>query len=137
MDLIIKRTSFLRTIFGKRMRHYLMWDKDTYVSEAVDWLTGAFQIYTRKCWDNVGPKDERFFLFMSDVDICRKAWEKKFEVHFVGDTQSLHNDERLSAGGAMDFFRKRIIRLHVIDAAAYYKKYAAKKLPKRCPSASL
>lgn len=136
-DLLIKRTSFLRVLFRKRMRHYLMWEKDPYENEAVDWLTGAFQVYTRKCWDEIGPKDERYFLFMSDVDICRTAWKKGFEVHFVGEAQSLHNDERLSAGGFVDFFRKRIIRIHVKDASKYYIKYFGKKMPGKCPSAGL
>ncbi|MBU0982093.1 glycosyltransferase family 2 protein [Patescibacteria group bacterium] len=136
-DLIVKRTGLLRKIFAKRMRHYLMWDKDPYETEAVDWLTGAFQIYSRKCWDNIGPKDERFFLFMSDVDVCRKAWKKGYEVHFVGDAQALHNDERLSAGGVVDFFKKRTLRLHVKDAVHYYLKYLGKRLPKKCPSASM
>ena len=133
-DHLIKRTGILRKLFKKQMRRYLMWDKDPYENEPVDWLTGAFQIYTRKCWDNVGPKDERYFLFMSDVDICRTAWAKGFEVHFVGETQSLHNDERLSAGGFFDLFRRRIIRLHVKDAIRYSKKYFGKRLPKGCPS---
>lgn len=134
-DLFIKRT-FWRKIFTKRMRRYLMWDKDPYESEPVDWVTGAFQIYTRKCWDSIGPKDESFFLFMSDVDVCRKAWEKGFEVHYVGETQALHNDERLSAGGVADFFRKRVLRLHVKDALRYYSKYFLKRVPRRSPSGS-
>lgn len=125
VDLFVKRT-FLRRIFRKRMRHYLMWDKDPYKSEPVDWLTGAFQLFTRKTWEVLGPSDERFFLFMSDVDLCRKAWEKGFEVHFVGETEALHKDERLSAGGIADFFRKKTLRIHVWDALKYYKKYLFK-----------
>lgn len=132
-DLFVKRT-FLRRFFKKRMREYLMWDKDAYKSEAVDWLTGAFQLFTRKAWDKLKPNDERYFLFMSDVDICRKAWEKGLEVHFVGETEALHNDERLSAGGIMAFFKKRVMRIHVMDAFKYYWHNLLKPLPKNCPS---
>ena len=49
VDLLIKRT-FLRRIFRGRMRRYLMWDKDPEKSEPVDWLTGAFQVFTRQAW---------------------------------------------------------------------------------------
>ncbi len=134
-DLIVKRT-FLRKIFRRRMRRYLMWDKDPEVSEAVDWITGAFQVFTRRAWEAIGPSDERYFLFMSDVDICRAAWDRGFEVHFVGGTQALHNDQRLSAGGVMDFFRKKTMRIHVLDAIRYYFKFRRKALPHRAPSVS-
>lgn len=129
-DLIIKRT-FLRKFFSRRMRHYLMWDKDSTRSEPVDWLTGAFHLMPRKAWNVLKPNDERFFLFMSDVDLCRRAWEEGFEVHFVGETEALHNDERLSAGGVMSFFKKRVMRIHVWDAVKYYAKYLFKRYPIR------
>lgn len=130
IDLLIKRT-FLRKIFLRRMRHYLMWDKDPTVSEPVDWLTGAFQVFTRKAWEALKPNDERYFLFMSDVDICRKAWQKGLEVHFVGTVEALHNEGRLSSGGIGAFFKKKTMRIHVLDALRYYRKFFLKRLPKR------
>ena len=129
LDLFIKRT-FLRRLFKSRMRSYLMWDKDAYKSESVDWLTGAFQVFTRKAWEALKPNDERYFLFMSDVDICRKAWSRGYEVHFVGETEALHNDERLSSGGILSFFTKKTMRIHVSDAVKYYKKFFFRRLPR-------
>lgn len=134
MDLVIKRT-FLRHFFKKRMRHYLMWDKDPELTEPVDWLTGAFQIFPRKVWEELKPKDERFFLFMSDVDLCRRAWEKGFQVYFIGDTEALHHSERLSSGGVFALFYKRTLRIHLVDAVKYFCKYLGRKIPKRAPGA--
>ncbi len=134
-DIVVKRTLLVK-LLKWHMRRYLMWDKDPYESEAVDWLTGAFQVFTRKCWEQIGPKDERYFLFMSDVDICRTAWEKNFEVHFVGTTQSMHKMNRLSSGGVLDLM-KWSVRRHILDAIQYFWKYRKKKLPKRCPSRGL
>lgn len=128
-DLVVKRTP-LRALFPRRLRSYLMWDKDTSKSEAVDWLTGAIQMFTRESWDAIGPKDERYFLFMSDVDICRTAWEKGFEVHFVGECQAEHEQSRLSGGGIRDFFRKRVVRIHVWDALKLSWKWRGKSLPR-------
>ncbi len=132
-DLIAKRT-FLRRFFPRRMRRYLMWDKNPACSEPVDWLTGAFQIFIRRAWEKVGPNEERYFLFMSDVEICRLMWLKDFEVHFVGATEALHNDGRLSAGGVLDLFRKKTLRIHVKDAVKYYWKWFFRRLPKKAPS---
>lgn len=134
LDLIIKRTPFLRKRNINRMKKYLMWEKDPEKNETVDWVTGAFQIITRECWDAVGPNAERYFLFMSDVEICRDAWDKGFEVHFVGKAKALHNESRLSEGHFMDVFKKKTVRIHIKDAIKYFIKYFGKKLPKNCPS---
>lgn len=133
-DLIIKRTAVLRKLFLGRMRQYLMWDKEPTVNEPVDWVTGAFEIIKRECLEKVGNHDERYFLFMSDVAICRSAWDNGYEVHFVGEAQALHNDERLSSGGFMAFFKKKTLRIHVKDALKYYLTYFGKSLPAKSPS---
>jgi N-acetylglucosaminyl-diphospho-decaprenol L-rhamnosyltransferase len=137
LDLIIKRIPFLRKRFPQRMRSYLMWDRDPGTSQAVDWVTGAFIIVTKPCMDALGKHDDdRFFLFMSDVAICREAWNKGFEVHIVGQVECLHNDERLSSGGIKDVFRKRIIRLHIKDSISYFWHYKFAKIPADAPSIS-
>ncbi len=136
LDLFVKRT-FLRRFFTARMRRYLMWNKNPMVSEPVDWLTGAFHLMPRKVWEVVKPNDERFFLFMSDVDLCRQVWNKGYEVHFVGATEAAHREGRLSGGGVLDFFRKKTLRIHVWDAAKYYLKYLFRRLPKKSPSATI
>ena len=136
-DLIVKRTPFLRKRMLKRMKRYLMWDKDPKKNEPVDWFTGAFQLLTRKCWDDAGPNCEDYFLFMSDVEICRDAWEKGYEVHFVGEAKAKHNEARLSEGGFMDIFKKKTMRIHITDSVTYFKKHLFKKPPKNCPSAKI
>jgi len=136
-DLIIKRIPFLRKRFTERMRKYLMWDKSPEKNEAVDWLTGAFQVVSQKCWNSVGPNNEYYFLFMSDVEICRKAWEKNFEVHYVGESKARHNESRLSEGGIKDIFKKKTMRIHVSDAVKYFIKHLFRKLPNNCPSCQI
>lgn len=137
IDLVIKRIKPLRKLFLNRMRKYLMWDKDPTKNEPVDWVTGAFQIITRKCWEDVGPNSEDYFLFMSDLELCRKAWEKGFEVHYVGKARASHNESRLSGGGILDIFRKKTMRIHIKDAAIYFKKFFGKNIPPASPSGKI
>lgn len=134
IDLIIKRTPFLRKTFKNRMRKYLMWDKNPEKNEPVDWVTGAFQLIRKDCWDKIGPNSEDYFLFMSDLELCRLAWENGFEVHFTGKAKALHNEARLSEGTLMDIFRKKSVRIHLKDAMKYFKKFFLKKLPPEIPS---
>ncbi len=133
-DLIIKRTGFLRRLFPQRMRRYLMWDKDPTVNEPVDWVTGAFVIVRRKCLGKVGFHNEKYFLFMSDTEICRKIWEIGYGVHFVGEAHAFHSDERLSSGGLLAFFKKKVLRIHLQDALKYYFNHLGKSLPPKSPS---
>jgi len=136
VDLVIKRTNFLRKMFPQRMRRYLMWDKEPSVNEPVDWVTGAFMIVRKECFKKVGKHDEHYFLFMSDVEICQKTWANNFEVHFVGSAHAQHNETRLSGGGFTDLFRKKTLRIHLHDALKYYFRHLIKRLPKNSPSLS-
>jgi len=135
LDLIIKRIPFLRKRFPNRMREYLMWDRNPDNTEAIDWVTGAFTVLRNKCMKAVGKHDDdHFFLFMSDVVLCRDTWENGFEVHILGEAKALHNDARLSSGGIKDVFQKMLVRLHIKDSIAYFKHYCCKALPKNAPS---
>lgn len=134
IDLIIKRTEFLGKLFPQRMRKYLMWDKDPAISEPIDWVTGAFEIIKRELFEKINLPDERYFLFMSDIAICRDAWEIGFEVHFVGDAVAHHGEKRLSSGGIRDIFKKKVLRIHIMDALKYYLAYFWKPLPSKSPS---
>lgn len=134
LDLIIKRIPLLLKRFPDRMRSYLMWNRDPHKNEAVDWVTGAFTLVSDNCLQAINGHDERYFLFMSDVVLCREAYYKGFETHIVGSTKCLHNDTRVSSGGLKDILKKKIIRLHIKDAAAYFWHYKFKPLPKNSPS---
>lgn len=136
LDLIIKRIKFLRKLFPSRMRTYLMWDREPNQDEAVDWVTGAFMVMSREFLQKVGNHDEYYFLFMSDVAICREAYKLGKEVHIVGSYSCLHDDERVSGGGVKDIFRKKIMRIHIKDAIKYFWKYKFEKIPKDAPSVS-
>lgn len=135
LDLVFKRT-FLGKFFKRRLSRYLMWHKDPHVSEPVDWLTGAFQLMTREAWSAFGPQDDRYFLFMSDVDLCRTAWEKGYEVHFVGSAEVIHSEVRLSSGGFSGLLKWQM-RQHVVDAARYFWKYFGRRLPISAPSVKM
>jgi GT2 family glycosyltransferase len=135
LDLIIKRIPFLRKIFTNRMRKYLMWDRDPHNNEAVDWVTGAFTLVSSDCMQAIKKHDDdHYFLFMSDVVLCREAYKQGFETHIVGSVKCLHNDERVSSGGLKDVFKKKIIRLHIKDAVCYFWHYKFEKLPPNSPS---
>jgi GT2 family glycosyltransferase len=135
LDLIIKRIPLLRKKFTQRMRNYLMWNRNPDESEAVDWVTGAFIIVRHDCMSKLKKHDDdRYFIFMSDVAICREAYKLGYETHIVGQVKCLHNDQRVSHGSIRDIFKSKIIRIHIKDAISYFWHYLLEPIPKNAPS---
>ncbi len=53
-------------------RAYRQSDADTSVPRDVDWVSGAALWFRRAALDRVGGWDERYFMFLEDVDVCRE-----------------------------------------------------------------
>jgi GT2 family glycosyltransferase len=56
----------------------------------VDWVTGACLLTYRADLEAVGLLDERFFLYMEDVDLCASIRARGRRVQFVADVQVRH-----------------------------------------------
>jgi N-acetylglucosaminyl-diphospho-decaprenol L-rhamnosyltransferase len=68
-------------------------------SRDADWVSGAFFLVRRKAFDAVGGFDERYFMYLEDVDLCwrlrRAGWTIRYEpaaevVHQQGLSTSRH-----------------------------------------------
>jgi N-acetylglucosaminyl-diphospho-decaprenol L-rhamnosyltransferase len=53
-------------------RAYRQTDADTGAPRDVDWVSGAALWFRRDALDRVGGWDERYFMFLEDVDVCRE-----------------------------------------------------------------
>ncbi|HEX9467336.1 MAG TPA: glycosyltransferase family 2 protein [Acidimicrobiia bacterium] len=64
-------------------RRYLQIDADPHLAREVDWLSGAAIFLRRSALDSIGGWDERFFMYMEDVDVCwrlrRGGWRIEYE----------------------------------------------------------
>ncbi|MDX9970975.1 MAG: glycosyltransferase [Candidatus Gracilibacteria bacterium] len=138
LDFLIKRT-FLKKVpfFSKRLFKYLMHDKNPELISEVDWVVGALILVRRSMYDMVGGFDKRYFLFMSDTDLCREFWLRKFKVVYYTSAKFTHYHKRLSSGGIISLFTKKALRIHVISAIKYFWKYKFKKVPHITPEEKL
>ena len=68
MDLIIRRLNIL----GERIHENEYRNKDLSKPMFVEYLTGCFQLYKTADFVAINGFDERYFLYMEDVDICKK-----------------------------------------------------------------
>ena len=57
---------------------------------AVEWVMGACFLLRRSAYDEVGPFDERFFLFSEEVDWMRRATDRGWAVVFTPEARCVH-----------------------------------------------
>ena len=64
-------------------RHYRQLDVDAAQPRDVDWASGAMLFLRRSALPSVGGWDERYFMYMEDVDLCwrlrRLGWRVAYE----------------------------------------------------------
>jgi len=56
----------------------------------VDWVSGACLAVRRRAWDAVGGFDEAFFMFLEDVDLCRRLHAAGWVVAYEPDGRVVH-----------------------------------------------
>jgi len=108
-------------------------DADPSVSRAVDWVSGAAIWLRRAALDDVGGWDERYFMYVEDLDLCwrlrARGWDVVYEpaaavTHVQGAVTSRHPYRMLVEHhrSAWRFTRRRFtgIRAVVLPFAAVY-----------------
>ena len=92
LTFLFNRYSLLTRLFpGNRFsRRYLLTDWDHATVRDVDWVSGACMVVRREAITEVGPMDERFFLFNEDVDWCRRMKLAGRAVTYVPDAVIEH-----------------------------------------------
>lgn len=129
---VIYRRTFLRQ-FGFAKRHldwFLMKDYDHLAPREVDWVMGSALLISKKAADDIGPMDPQFFMYMEDVDWCRRFWEKGYKVFYYPPSVMNHYHGKGSARGGFlySIFFNRLTWVHIRSAYKYFKKYRGKKI---------
>jgi N-acetylglucosaminyl-diphospho-decaprenol L-rhamnosyltransferase len=115
------RTSLLTRLFPKSA---LVKGQFPAITEAslpteVDWVSGACMVLRRRVLEDVGPLDERFFMYFEDADLCRRAREAGWSVYYLPQIEVTHG-----AGGSTRSRPRAIWRLHR-SAFLYHRKHGA------------
>lgn len=64
---------------------------------AVDIIVGCFSFIRREAFDDVGLLDENLFMYGDDVDWCRRARNKGWQVVFYPGAQAIHDRGKTTA----------------------------------------
>lgn len=93
---------------------------------SVDWVPGAFSIIPRHVLDEVGPFDERFFLYYEEVDLCRRIKASGRVVHYWPDVEVMHlggESSKTLAGLALSSAGAQLTLWRMRSELLYYRKH--------------
>jgi len=117
-DLFLRR--FLGE-WGKRLApahwaQYELRDRNLASPSSVPCLSGCFMFLRSSLLEQVGLFDERYFMYMEDVDLCRRIGSKSKTMFFPGTTV-IHG---YSKGSYKNY---RLTFTHLLSAIRYFKKW--------------
>ncbi len=80
----------------------------------VGWASGAALLVRRAAWDHIGGLDERIFMYMEEVDWCRRAWQAGYRVRLVPEARIVHVGQQSARQAAAATY------LHNLRSRVYY-----------------
>ena len=60
------------------------------VEQDVDWVCGSFLMMRRACLEQIGPLDERYFIYDEDIDWCLQAHRAGWKIRFWPGASMIH-----------------------------------------------
>jgi hypothetical protein len=119
---------YLRTIFKKTKKGKKIYDEimmanfDHNTNIQVDWLQASCIMVKKEILQKINYFDERFFLYIGDMDLCKKIYLAGFKVYYLAQACVIHYFHQESAGGIEIIFNKKG-RIHIKDFIKYVIKY--------------
>lgn len=118
IDLVIRRLlpGVVKYLWKKRMAQYEMQNFNYQETFFVPILSGCFMLFSDEVYQKVGGFDERFFLYLEDVDLSRRIAHSHINVHWP--TVEITHDYQKSSYHAW-----RPLLLHINSAIKYFNKW--------------
>lgn len=118
------------TVFSLLMIKSMFWMGDEFrkgnfkkQQYEVEWISGAFMLIPKKIYDSLGGFDERYFMYVEDVDLCKQIADKGYKRIFVPGYSYIHF---VGFSTAKNMFLIRGLELYVSKFFKGIKKSAAK-----------
>ena len=84
----------------------------------VDWIQGCALAVRREVWEAVGPFDEGYWMYVEELDWCRRAHDQGYRLFFTPDAQVVHYGKRAVARA-----RVNVLPLGFRSHFRYFRKF--------------
>jgi len=84
----------------------------------VDWIEGCALAIRRSVWNAVGPFDEGYWMYVEELDWCRRANAQGYRLYFTPDAQVVHYGKRATAKA-----RASVLPLGFRSHFCYFRKF--------------
>jgi N-acetylglucosaminyl-diphospho-decaprenol L-rhamnosyltransferase len=98
-------------------RRYRLADWDRSRERAIDWVSGSSVLLRRAALDEVGVFDERYFMYVEDMDLCTRLRKAGWEVWFSPQLEVMHIGATATAG------QRRMTLEHSKSIYTYFVKH--------------
>jgi GT2 family glycosyltransferase len=72
-------------------RKYKLMDANRDQPFKVDWVSGSCMMIRARALEDTGTFDEKYFMYVEDIDLCYRMWQKGWEVHYMPYAEVLHH----------------------------------------------
>jgi GT2 family glycosyltransferase len=117
LELIIRRFTLFKPFFNSIIHKGEYRNQDLNKPFLADYLTGCFHLYKTADFVKLKGFDERYFLYMEDVDICKKIDESGKAKLYYPQEKIIHILKQGSSKSLKLFFR------HLSSAVKYFLKW--------------
>lgn len=114
LNLFVRR--FSKKWAAKLNKQYLLQDFDIEKPIFVPYLSGCFMLFRSQALLGLNGFDERYFMYMEDIDLSRRCAEK-FGALYCPQFKIIHTHEQAS------YKNKELLKAHLRSAVQYFNKW--------------
>lgn len=92
-DFFLRRIPLLNRFFKREFNKVNYLNISKHRSTEVEALSGCFQLFKTKVFLKVNGFDPRYFMYMEDIDICRKVKQMGYKVFYSPNVAVYHHSE--------------------------------------------
>jgi GT2 family glycosyltransferase len=117
LELILRRVPFAVVKNYINNRFVISHNDQSLETIMAPFLSGCFLMFRTTVINKIGFFDERFFMYMEDIDLCRRLWLNKTPPYYLSKAHVIHGYEKGSAKSVKLFY------YHIASAVKYFNKW--------------
>jgi len=111
----LKKYVFLPSVFRREEMRTSCYGK---AQSNVGWVSGAFLMTRKILWDSLGGMDDNYFMYVEDVDFCKRIRKNGYRIFYTPDVKVIHYE-----GGGKAWIGRNALRNTFQSYMLYVKKH--------------